>query len=132
MELLLQIGIVFGICFIGQIFESLLPFAFPASVLSMFLLFLVLKFGIIKTSHIDKKADFLLKNMSFFFIPAGVEIMNYFSILKSVLLPFILICIISTVLTFMASAYTVELIQIFIEKHGKNKQQDQIKEEKMV
>ena len=38
-KLLVQIGIVFGICLVGEGIAAVLPFAFPASVLSMLLLF---------------------------------------------------------------------------------------------
>ena len=36
-KLLVQIGIVFGICLVGEGIAAILPFAFPASVLSMLL-----------------------------------------------------------------------------------------------
>lgn len=121
MQLLIQIGLVFGVCFLGQVIESALPFAFPASIIAMVLLFFALKFRVIKMSQIDQKADFLLKNMSFFFIPAGVEIMNYFSILKDVLIPFLVICIVSTILTFLSATYTVKLIQSLMERSKKTK-----------
>ena len=39
MKIILQIGIVLGICFLGEGLEMLLPFPFPASVISMILLF---------------------------------------------------------------------------------------------
>ena len=49
----------------------------------------------------------MLKNMAFFFIPAGVGIMEYFDVLKECLLPFLVICVVSTVLTFAVTAGTV-------------------------
>lgn len=48
----------------------------------MILLFLCLFTGVLKIEHIQEKADFLLGNMAFFFVPAGVSIMNYFDVLK--------------------------------------------------
>lgn len=126
MELLIQIGIVFLFCFFGEIVESMLPFAFPASVIAMVLLFLALKFRVVKPSQINQKADFLLKNMSFFFIPAGVEIMNYFSLLGTVLIPFLLICIISTILTFLSATYTVRLVQSVMDRWRKTKILDEL------
>ena len=38
---------------------------------------------ILKIEHVQEKADFLLSNMAFFFVPAGVSIINYFDELKS-------------------------------------------------
>ena len=48
--------------------------------------------------------------MAFFFIPAGVGIMEYFDVLRECLLPFLVICVISTVLTFAVTAGTVALV----------------------
>lgn len=75
-KLLVQIGIVFGICLVGEGIAAVLPFAFPASVLSMLLLFVLLLCGVLKVEHIREKGDFLLKNMAFFFIPSGVALLE--------------------------------------------------------
>ena len=68
MKVILQIGVVFGVCLIGEAAACFLPFPFPASVLSMILLFLLLCLKVLKIDHIRQKADFLLQNMAFFFI----------------------------------------------------------------
>ena len=74
MKIVTQVGIIFSICWISQIIEKLLPFSFPASVIGMILLFILLCVHILKVDHIREKSDFLLENMAFFFIPAGVSI----------------------------------------------------------
>ena len=86
-KLLVQIGIVFGICLLGEWIASLLPFVFPSSVISMILLFLLLLIGLLKVEHIREKTDFLLKNMAFFFIPSGVALMEQTELLKGKILP---------------------------------------------
>ena len=62
------------------------------------------------------KADFLLSNMAFFFVPAGVSIINYFDELKSTAVQLIIICIISTVVTFAVTAYSVMLTVRLMKK----------------
>ncbi len=109
MKIIRQIGIIFTICWLSQIIEHFLPFPFPASVTGMVLLFVCLLTGILKISHVQEKADFLLENMAFFFIPAGVSIMNYFEILKNSAVQIIFICVISTIITFTVTAYSVML-----------------------
>ena len=47
--------------------------------------------------------------MAFFFIPAGVSIINYFDVLKNAWLQLILVCVLSTVITFAVTAWTVRL-----------------------
>lgn len=85
------------------------PFTFPASVIGMILLFLCLFIGVLKIEHIQEKADFLLGNMAFFFVPAGVSIMNYFDVLKHSIVQLVFVCIISTILTFAVTAWSVKL-----------------------
>ncbi len=108
MKIMKQIGIIFMVCWVSQVIAGILPFDFPASVVGMIFLFLCLLSGVLKIEHVQEKSDFLLENMAFFFIPAGVSIMNYFSVLKSSVVQLIIICIISTVITFAVTAYSVK------------------------
>lgn len=108
MKLLIQFGIIFGVCWAGEGLASLLPL--PGSVISMILLFLLLLVRLLKPAHIAEKSSFLLKNMAFFFIPAGVAIMESMGILWENLLPFLTICFVSMIVTFAATAYTVRFV----------------------
>ena len=60
MKIIKQIGILFAVCWISQLIEYVLPFAFPASVIGMGLLLVCLLTGFLKVEHIQEKADFLL------------------------------------------------------------------------
>lgn len=108
MKLLIQIGIIFGVCWVGEGLSKLLPL--PGSVISMILLFLLLLTKLLKPAHIAEKSDFLLKNMAFFFIPAGVAIMESLGVPWENLLPFLTVCFVTMVITFAATAYTVRLV----------------------
>ena len=109
MKLLCQFGVIFGVCWASQILEHLLPVPFPASVIGMVLLFVLLATGVLKLEHVREKADFLLANMAFFFLPAGVSVMNYFDVLRSALVPLLVICLVTTVLVFGATALSIKL-----------------------
>ncbi|WP_297212466.1 CidA/LrgA family protein [uncultured Flavonifractor sp.] len=119
MKIITQIAILFSICWVSQIVEALLPIAIPASVIGMVLLLLLLLTRVLRVDHIREKSDFLLSNMAFFFIPAGVSIINYFDVLAGSLLPFLAVCLISTVLTFAVTAYTVRLTQALMNRRKK-------------
>ena len=103
MKILIQIGFILFICWISQIVEWLLPFSFPASVIGMILLFFLLYFRLVRPAQLKEFATFLLSNMAFFFIPAGVNLMNYFDLLKDNIFPLLLICILSTLVTFFVT-----------------------------
>lgn len=124
MEIILELIIILGACFIGEILSAVLPFSFPSSIIAMILLFLLLLCGILKEKHLSHVGDFLLKNMSIFFLPAAVGILEYFSIIRQALIPFLLICAITLLLTFAATAYTVmgvRALQRHFSKGGKNR-----------
>ena len=116
MKIIKQTGIIFFICWISVILEALLPFAFPASVIGMVLLLLFLLSGLLKVEHIREKSDFLLANMAFFFIPAGVNVMNYLDILRQNRLPLLAVCLLTTVITFAATAYSVRFTMSLLSK----------------
>ena len=116
MKSLFQVGIVLAVCFAGELISEAIPVAIPTSVVSMILLFALLLAKCIKPRHIERFGDFLLKNMAFFFIPAGVAIMEQFGLLKNYLLPFLLICFMTTVITFLATAYTVKAVMAVQKK----------------
>ncbi len=122
MKIILQIGAVLAICLLGEGVSLLLPIPFPGSVIAMILLFLLLLSGLLRPEHIRQKSDFLLQNMAFFFIPAGVGIMEYAEDLLPFLLPLLLICVITTVLTFAASALTAKLVIHLQEKSHAGKE----------
>lgn len=109
MKIIRQIGIIFTVCWLSILVEKILPFAFPASVIGMILLFICLLTGVLKIEHIQEKADFLLENMAFFFVPAGVSIINYFDVLENTWIQLVVICVISTVVTFAVTAWSVKL-----------------------
>lgn len=118
MVIITQIGIIFLICLIGQLISNILPIPFPSSVISMILLLVLLLTKILKPKAVETKIDFLLKNMAFFFIPSGVNIMANYDYIKDDILPLLFICFVSTVLTFAVTAWTVKLI---IKSKEKNK-----------
>ena len=119
MKIICQIAIIFTICWISQIVEAILPFPFPASVIGMVLLLILLLVRALKVDHIREKSDFLLSNMAFFFIPAGVSIINYFDILASNLIPLLVICLVSTLLTFAVTAWAVQLTRHLMDRRKK-------------
>ena len=119
MKIINQIGIIFAICWVSQIIERLLPFSFPASVIGMLLLFLLLLTKTLRVEHIREKSDFLLSNMAFFFIPAGVSIINYCDILKSNLWQILTICVLTTFITFGVTALAIRLTMKWMRRGEK-------------
>ena len=122
LKIITQVGIIFGVCWAAQIVEQALPFAFPASVIGMILMSLLLAFRVLRVDHIREKSDFLLGNMAFFFIPAGVSIINYFDVLKDWVFQLIFICIVTTVITFAVTAYSMRFVMYLMARFSEKKE----------
>ena len=60
MGIMAQIGIVLAVCLVGEGIAALLPIPFPASVISMVLLFLLLATKLLHPHHIKEKSNFLI------------------------------------------------------------------------
>lgn len=116
MNIFYQIFIIFGLCLVGEGISSLLPFTFPASLISMILLLILLITKVIKTESIKQTSEFLLANMAFFFVPAGVAIIEKYSFLKGKIMILVLICIVTTILTFLVTAWTVTAVMRIMNK----------------
>ena len=109
LKILLQIGTVFGLFWLSQCIEAMLPFSFPASVISLLPVLALLLLKVLKPAHIREFSDFLLGNLSFFFVPAAVGIISYADAIRDNAAAFIVICVVSTVVTFAATAWAVQL-----------------------
>lgn len=127
MKIMMQIGILFGICLLGETISAFLPFPLPGTILSLVILFLLLLFRIIKIEHIREKADFLLKNMAFFLIPAGVGVLSVMDTIRKSILPILCIVFVTTILTFGATVWTVRSVialQDFLQRSKKKGEAD--------
>lgn len=111
MKYLIQLMIILVTYFIGQLLQTLFHLPIPGAVLGLLLLFLALQIGIIKVEMIEDVCEFLISNMSFLFIPAGVGLMNAFVVLKGKWTVFIVILIISTIVFWLITAYTVKFLR---------------------
>lgn len=109
MKVLKQIGFLFTLCLAAMAVERLLPFAFPASVIALLMLLALLLTRMVRVEQVREKSDFLLGNLPFFFIPSCVGITGYADALLPQLGAFLAVCLISTVVVFAVTAWTVQL-----------------------
>ena len=116
MRILKQIGFIFGICLVGQIIAELIPVPFPGSVMSMVLLFILFMLNWANPEKLKNVNDFLLENMSFFFVPAAVSIITKYDLIKNSIVQILIICVVSFVVTFAVTAYTVTFVMKIQER----------------
>lgn len=116
MKTLRQLSLLFAI-YLGAVWIcSLLPFSFPASVLGMALLLLLLFTGVVKPRQVELGADLLLENMMFLFLPAGVSILEYYPLLRGKVLALVLIALITLAVTLATSALTAGAVAALLRR----------------
>ena len=113
MNILMQTAVLLLICFAGEGISLVLPFAFPSSVISMILLFILLATKIVKLKQIEEVTGFLTKNMAFF-------LENYKPVADKIL-PLFAVLVLTTIITFAVTAGTVHLCMLVQRKMERGK-----------
>lgn len=102
-------AILFGCLAVGEVVVGLSGIRFPSSLIGMLLLTVLLKLGWVKLKWVRGSSDFLVGNIGFFFVPAGVAIMAYFDLLKAQWLPISVAIVVSTVLVILTTGWVHQL-----------------------
>ncbi len=111
MEMYRGLAIILGFLFAGQAISKLTHIPVPGSVLGMILLTLALMVGVVKLEQVEEVGTFLIKNMSVMFIPPGVGVILYWSLVKKEFLPISVALVLSFALTMVLTAKVVELVR---------------------
>ncbi len=116
------VAIIFGFLFLGEAVSSLLRLPVPGNVIGMVLLTIALKLKAVKLEWVKPVADFLVNNMSFLFVPAGVGIMAYFDIVQKQWLPIAVSIFVSTVFVLLCTGLIQQgMIGLMHGTNGKEK-----------
>jgi holin-like protein len=116
MEIIRQLGLIIGFGYAGELLAFVLPVRLPAGVLGLLLVIAALALGWIKPRHLGATADFISANMAFFFLPLSVAILQNYEAIRPVLLEIVIICLVSTLITFTVSYGTVRILRIALSK----------------
>ena len=114
--MLKQFSIILSIYFLGELLQKIFGLPIPGNILGMLILFFGLLAGIIRLEMIDRISDFLLDNLAFFFLPAGVSLITCFSVLEGKWSAVLGVSIISTTIVLGVTGLTVEFVKKLIQK----------------
>ena len=114
MKYLRQFMLLLILYFIGNLIQTALHIPIPGSVLGLLLLFLGLYFKWISLGRIEEIGEFLLNHMAFLFVPAGVGLMAAFSLIEGKWMALLCIVLVSTLVVWIVTAYTVVLLRRLI------------------
>lgn len=124
MKIFREFLIILVLYFIGELISKSLNLPIPGTIIAMILLFLSLCTGIIKLEKVESVSSFFLEHLAFFFIPAGVGLMNSFDSIKSSAIQIIIICIITTIIVMSVTGITVQFTSNIISKKKENREID--------
>ena len=82
MKYMFQLAIIFGISFVGEVLNALLPLPIPASVYGLVILFLLLCTKVVKLEQVETVAEYLMAIMPLFFIEPTVGIMKSYGLIR--------------------------------------------------
>ena len=110
MKYIIQFEIILAISLVGELLNRLIPLPIPASIYGMLILFIALCTGIIKLSAVKETGKFLITLMPLMFIPATVGLIDNWKVMKSFLVAFIVISLVSTVVVMAVSGHVTQCI----------------------
>lgn len=116
MKYLSQFLIIMGFTLAGEVLQKLIPLPVPASVYGIALLFLALNFKLVKLEQVKDVGGFLSSILPLLFVPPAVSILENWGMIKSSLVPILLLVLASTVITFAISG---KITQILMQKGEK-------------
>ena len=115
MKIYLQLLIIFGFSFIGNVISNVFRLPVPGSILGMILLFLALQFKILEFRPVDEAGSFLINNMTILFLPAGVGIMAKWNLISHFWAQILLIVVGALIINMLILGKLVEWIKVKFE-----------------
>lgn len=112
--------IIFMINYIGIIITNTFNLIIPGTIVGMIFLFILLYTKILKLKHIEGAGNILLANMTVLFLPPSVKLIDTMYLLKNSFFKILFLLIITTILTMVTTAKTVDFLIKREEKNGKN------------
>ena len=110
MKYLVQLTIILGVSFLGELLNYLLPLPIPASIYGMVLMFIGLCTKIIPLEKVRPTGRFIIDIMPVMFIPAAVGLMDSWNELRSMLVPVIVIMVVSLFAVMAAAGHVTQAV----------------------
>lgn len=118
MRIIRQFTIILAVSFAGEILNYIIPLPIPASIYGLVIMFVCLRFKVIKLGDVKETSGFLIDIMPLMFIPAAVGLITSWNILKTDLIAYIVITVVTTFAVMVVSGRVTQLIIRHEEKRN--------------
>ena len=105
-----QIAIIAGVSLVSELLSFLIPLPVPGSIYGLLLMLLLLVTKTIRLRQVKAVANWLLSLMPIMFVGPTVSLMNSYESYKSFLIPVIVICVVTTILTMAITGCTAQVL----------------------
>lgn len=117
-KLLQGMAVLLSLQYISIWLLNIAEIDFPAPLVGMLLLFVLLQLGIVKEGFIEDAANLLLSKMGMLFLPPAVGIVMYLDAIKAELVPILTTVFGGSIIILICTAHFTQLIAV----NGGNKQ----------
>ncbi|HKS33406.1 MAG TPA: CidA/LrgA family protein [Enterobacteriaceae bacterium] len=108
-------ALIYACLYAGIFVASLLPITIPGSIIGMLILFVLLALQILPARWVNPGCYVLIRYMALLFVPIGVGVMQYFTLLQAQFGPVVISCAASTLIVFLVVSWSSHLV------HGERK-----------
>ena len=119
-----QIAIIAGVSLVGELLSYLIPLPVPGSIYGLLLMLLLLVTKTIRLRQVKAVANWLLSLMPIMFVGPTVSLMTSYESYKSFLVPVIVICVVTTILTMAITGCAAQIL-MFRHNRKERKHHDQ-------
>lgn len=113
----LQLLIIFLFLSLGELVVWLTGVPVPSSIIGLLLLTAALQLKIVKLRQVEGVADFLVKNLGFFFVPAGIGVMVHFDLIAQQWMPIVVASVVSIVVVLVVTGWVHQICRRYFSRH---------------
>lgn len=115
--MIIQFGVIFVCLALGELIVWLTGIRIPSAIIGMLILTASLKVGVVKMRHVAQLADFLTRNLGFFFVPAGVGLMRCLGLIADQWIPIVVATIGSTAIIIAVTGLVHQWLRRYDLRH---------------
>ena len=121
MQVIIGFFIILAHLVAGNLLSTLSGGFIPGSVIGMVLMFISLLTGLVKDHQIRTVATFLTDNMTMFFLPAFMGIMDLWGIIKMNIVAWVVVVVVSTIMVLLSTAFVQDGMERLLSKSKRRK-----------
>lgn len=113
---------IYACLYAGIAISTILPITIPGSIIGMLLMFILLSLQILPAHWVKPGCHILIRYMALLFVPIGVGVMQYFTLLREQFGPIVVSCTVSTLIVLVVVSWSSHLVhgeQRVVGRHDK-------------